>query len=512
MISKYQQTRNTRRESRTLVGRTRAGKLAPALALAVRPGEGGIVSQTVTLELDPIAGRMTTPITGEIVSVMVPVQAIDALKDPLADYPGMTEVLREKMRSGAPLFGLENETEISKRLGVNPRSIGGVKKVNEMARLAYICAVNHLRMRKYVKAVLLLASETGISPAVIGMTVLERLNGVLDPEDRVNGAVQLDLQAVNLPIKSDQIASIGTTAKVPSNGLTANPTLDANGNYDWTSQTNKIWAEMGGVNAGNVSLTDFYNAQKMDTLVREMRQLVDDNPQYGEEMVLSWAHGLSIDTGKVPFVIAERSEVFGRQIVPATDSAGVVADTMRSDMMLQLSATVPIPKTELGGIIITMITVRPDETLASQPHPFLSEPWGADNFVADELSLDPVAVTIRDLYSDCTAGQESTVALWTGLNALKQTYIHYGLNRHLDPNTVENKTAIWQLQTPLSVTPESVLYPAVLDHYPFSDTLAEVVRYQITANQVMQTPMIIGPTPVEELATIETADVFDEIP
>jgi hypothetical protein len=164
------------------------------MAEAFRESESGILSQTVSYELDPIAGRMITPITAELISVYVPVQACDALKNPLEAYAGNTEVVRDKMLSGTPLFDLEAESEISKRLGINPVSVGGVKKVNEIARLAHNAAVNYLRQRKYVKAVQLLADNMAVTPALISQTVLERLNGVLDPEDRVNGSVNLDLQ------------------------------------------------------------------------------------------------------------------------------------------------------------------------------------------------------------------------------------------------------------------------------------------------------------------------------
>lgn len=525
----YQSTRNVRRESRTLVGRFRGGKLAPVMATPVRGNEGGMLSQQITLELDPIAGRMITPITGELVSVFVPVQAIDAIKDPEADYAGMTEVLRQKLLSGNPLFGLENENEISKRCGVNPRSIGGVKKVNEMVRLAHNAAVNFLRQRKYVKATLLLHSSTAITPAIISQTVLERLNGVLDPDDRINGQVHLDLPTIKLPVQGITQSSnttqynngvplgVGDASKisVQLRGTQSTPLDGArldfkrkDGNPAGTELD--IYTMFEGASAGGVSLLDFYNAEKMDQLTRTMRKIVDDNPQYGEEMVLNWAHGLSVDTGKVPFVIHEQRQVFGRNIIPATDSAGVQDDVMRSDMMLGMNFAVPIPRTELGGIIITFASIKPDETISSQPHPFLSDVWGAENFVADELALDPQPVTIRELDSDCTAAQENTVALYTGLNALKQTYVSYGLNRALDPETVENKTAVWQLEVPLSVAPDTILYPENLNHYPFADQAAEVCTYTIMSNAVVQTPMIIGPTPVEELAIIGDEDIFEQ--
>ena len=526
----YQTPRNVRRESRTLVGRFRGGKLAPVMAVAVRPSEGGVLSQSITMELDPIAGRMITPIVGELVSVFVPVQAIDALENPAAQYAGMTEVLREKLLSGNPLFGLEPEGEISRRCGVNPRSISGVKMVNRMVRVGHNAAVNYLRQRKYVKASTVQHSNTAVTRAILGQTVLERLNGVLDPDDRINGMVQLELPSVQLPVSG--IATMSSAGAVvtsidvrETDGGGATETYPANGHLvvgnslrmrvapgdvanSWMPQ---VFAHLNGVEAGGVSLVDFYNAEKMDALTRRMREIVDANPEYGEEMVLRWAHGLSVDAGKVPFVIHEQRQVFGRAIAAATDTAGIEGDVMRSDMMLAMNFTVPVPKTELGGIIITFAVLKPDETLSSQPHPILSDVWGLDNFVADELALDPVAVTIRELDSDCTAGQEATVAMYTGLNALKQTYVHYGLARNLDPATVENKTAVWQLEIPMSVTADNILYPANLEHYPFADQAAEVCTYTVTSNVTMQTPMIFGPTPVEELAVIADEDLFEQV-
>lgn len=505
MPATYQSTRNVRRDSRTLVGRFRGGKLAPVAAVPVKGNEGGLLSQSITLELDPVAGRLITPITAEMISIFVPVQAIDAIKNPDADFAGLTEVIREKLLSGNPLFGLEDEGEISKRCGVNPRSISGAKKVNEAVRLAHNAAVNYLRTRKYVNATKLLANNTAITPALISQTVLDRFNAVLDPDDRINGMVNLDIPHMQLPVHSTDQREAGSPTRYEIRGKNA-PT-GADGDWDWDGE---IWAELNGAEAGGVSLTDFYNAEKMDGLVRKMRSIVDANPEYGEEMVLRWAHGLSVDTGKIPFVIHEQRQVFGRSIAPAMDTVGVEEKIIRSDMLQQLSFTVPIPKTELGGIVITFAAIKPDETISSQPDPFLSEPWGVENYVADELALDPVPVTIRELDSDCDQGDENTVAMYTGLNQMKALYIHYGLTRQVNPTTLDEKTVVWQLEVPLSVTPDTILYPENLPHTPFADTTAEVCTYTISSNAVLQTPMIIGPTPVEELAVLNDNDLFEQ--
>lgn len=535
------QRMNTRRESRNIAGRFRGGKLAPAMAVPFLGGEGGMLSQTATVELDRIAGRIVTPISLRLVSVYVPVQAIDAIKAPDAEYAGMTEVLRQKLLSGNPLFGLENETEISKRLGVEPRSIGGVKKVNEAARLAHNAAVNFLRKRKYVYATEIPHTHSAVTPALLGSTVLERLNGVLDPDDRINGQVELSFPDVNLPLVGNPEVSGLTVNSVAgvSSGSSTTFQLDKAGNVVANGSVNTgfyspanvrrasgntvagfvpptvnlgvagVFAQLNGFASNGVRLTDFYTAQRVDELVREMRRVADENPMDGEDMVLRWAHGLSVDTGRHPFVLYEAERIFGETYRAAMDGVGLMDEVAVTENRLQVSFTVPVPRTELGGIVITFLSVVPDETIAHQPHPILSAPWGAINQVADELKLDPVPVTMREVNADVPQASENTVAFYTGHNELKKAYVNYGFNRHLDPTTVENKTAIWQLEIPASVTPENIIYPENLSHYPFLDQSAEVATYTLRSEAVIKTPLYFGPSPVETLAVIDDAEILE---
>lgn len=526
----YQSSRNVRREARTLRGELRGGKLHPVMITPVLGNEGGMISQSITMELKPIAGRLITPITAELTSVFVPVQAMDALKFPDADYAGLTEVIREKLLTGNPLFDLENDNLLAEILRVNPVKVSGVAKVNEVVRLAHNAAVNFLRQRKYVKATLLASTNLTVTPAIITKTILERMDGVLDPEDRVNGSVKLNFGNMKLPVSGVAVGNSPAAAAAgvgavglwsdSASGALGSPTVShthtRNAAYTYfatdASGVPQIFANLGDGDAGSVSLTDFYLAEKQDALVRAMRKMVDDNPEYGEEVVLRWAHGLSVDNGRIPVVIAERSVVFGQSLQTATDAAGIEADVKRSDMMVNFGFDVMAPKTELGGVVITFASVKPDETVSSQPHPFFGDVWSAQNFVADEMALDPVPVTIRQLDSNCTSGQESTVAFYTGHNAIKRLYVDYGLTRNLDPNDVSNKTAVWQLEIPTSVTPDNILYPVNLEHYPFADQAADCCIYTINHSATLQTPMIFGPSPVEELAIIETADIFEDAP
>lgn len=518
--SKYMKPRAVRRESRNPAGRFRGGKLSPVMAVPFRESESGILNQSAVLELDPVAGRMITPITAEVVAVYVPVPAMDALEYPDQDYPGNAEVIRQKLLSGAPLFPLEEESYISKRCGVAPVMVNGVPMVNSAVRLAHNCAVNYLRRKKYVYAAQVDASNVYQTPAILSQTVLDKLNAVLDPEDRVNGAVAFQIPQMELPVKGIGIV-VPQTDSFPDTNVVAReadetyPTYaKANvGGAEWAMERRastpfpNVRAMLSGTTS-QISLTDFYTAEVQDALTREMRQIVDDNPEYGEELVARFAHGMSTDVGDQPFELYRKEVIFGQQIKPAMD--GPSLGQTQSNHMVEFEYSVLVPPTEFGGVVITFLSVKPDETLGSQPHPVFADAWGARNYVADELAIDPVPVKARQVNSDVALADEDNVMFYIANNGLLKNYVNYGFTRNLDLNTVENKTALWQLQIPMSVTPETIVYPENLDHYPFVDNLAEICTYTFRSVARIDTPIIFGPTPVEELAAIETENVFND--
>jgi hypothetical protein len=517
MLTRYQQARTRRMEDRHVGGRFRAGVLAPVMAHKFKGSEGGMMSQQLFFQLDPIPGRIMSQIYAEVVSVFVPVQALHALKNPEADYPGSEDVIRAALADGETLFDLEEETEISKRCGINPKSIGGVKKSCESARLAYIAAVNFLRRQLYVNATQQSKTETAILPAILSKTVLQRLNGVLDPEDRVNGAVSLN---AHIPVRG---IGLGTTSPNTVNaGMThsdgTQETVDLARTTDNTFRmeveqdaANKWYPKVEAVLGTQISVSDFYQAERMDQLVRTMRKFVDDNPEKGEEIVTRWAMGLSLDVGRDPVVLYRRRVSMNNAVERPMDGASI--DDLRTYPTNGIRFTVPVPKTEFGGVVVTMASIKPDEVLSSQPHPMFTEPWAQDNFVADEMAAvagDPVGVTLRELDSDIDQGNETDIGLYVGNHGLKRFYRQYGWNRHLDTNDVDAETSIWQLEVPMSVTPENVNYPEPLPQTPFADTTAEICTYGCRSSLTVETPLIFGPTPVEELAAIEDANIFEE--
>lgn len=513
--------RNSRRESRHLAGRFRGGKMVPVGAFAVLGGESAVIQQRMTVELDAIAGRLITPTSLRFTMAFVPVEACDALLNADDENAGVREVIRRKLSAGETLFGLEAESDISKLCGINPRSVSGDKKVNSIVRIAYNAAVNYMRQRLYTYATLLTHSNTAVVPALLSATALQRLNGVLEPDERINGAVQLDIPSMDLPVRGiwqNNNTNVSGAAAYSSQAdeILVNHTGGAHGLRFKRKEGNPagtdldIYAELDGLMAGGVSLTDFYNAEKMDQITRRMRDIIDANPVEGEEAVLRWALGLQLEAGKEPVILTQREVFLQAGYKEATDAAGIMDETMISRVGGQIQISQVIPQTELGGIVMCLAEVKPDEALDEQPHPILSDSWGPINQVADELKLDPVKVIQRDLSSSVLTADEAKVAFYTGHNELKRAYVSYGYNRLIDLDEVETKNTIWQYAVPTSVTPENINYPETLDHYPFLDALADVVNYALETTLVVSTPMFFGPTPVEKVGIIDDENLFGD--
>jgi len=534
MQTKYMQPRDTRTEYNAPAGRFRGGKLVPVACQIMRESESGVINQTIALELDAVAGRLLSQINAEVHVVYVPALAVDKLKNPTLEGAGIGEIFREKLLQGV-VFDLENDNIISQKCNIIPRSIAGVKKVNEIVRLGHNCAVNYLRRQRHIKATLLTSASAVVTPALLSQNVLEMMNGVLDPEDRVNGKVNLNLggDALVKGLLINKNVDYGGTNYNPENATSVygfesgNPVQQAR--TGWSVDDGiapvgsvmlaveqdpnnpdmpRITAEFPSNNGAGISLKDFYTAERMDDLTRQMRATIDANPEYGEELVTRMAHGLSVETGRECFTMYHKTGPIKNWIARAMDGANL--DTMQTETAGAISFTLPVPATEFGGCVYTFVSIKPDETLARQPHPVGSDVWTAINYLADELAVDPVQVSMRELDCDVAAVNEGDTALWVGPNHMLKRYATYGFTRDTDLTTVANKSAIWQVEIPLSVTADNVIYPETVDHYPFKDQTADVVQYNVQHTAAIRTPRIFGPTPVEELAQIETDNLFED--
>lgn len=522
-LTKHMNPINRRGESRTLAGQMKGAYLYPLNATPVLGSERGMFNQKVVLEMEPVAGRLLSEVTAHVITIYVPTLATDVLKNDTDQYAGMADAFRAKVNTSDVLFDLEAETDISKYAGIVPRHMPDGKKVSEKIRLAYIAAANYLARRLHVSAVQYDKTKTSLVTALLGSTVLDRFNGVLDPEDNINGAVDL---TGTIPVRgagfiestqtgSAQVYSVrepGDTAPKNMTGWAADG-QSAAGHVtlfvkrdDAVSYTPDIYAEFTGDQS--LSIKEFYAAEMRDRITRELRAILDQNPELGEEMILNITHGLSVDTGAQPFIMYEREWVLNSGVQRAMDGPNL--DKLNTNLAGGLEYTVPIPQTEFGGVIITLAQIKPDESVDAQPHPLVSHPEAAINFKADELAIDPEPVQVRDLYGDCDLLDAETRVMYAARNELKRNYVQYGFNRMVDPNAIASKNSIWTYSVPLSVTPELVYYPEDFQQYPWGNQIGPICTYTCATQASIQTPLIYGPTPLEELPIIETENIFGE--
>lgn len=509
----------------------RGGKLQPVMAAPLLPGEAGALRQVINCRLDPIPGELRTPVTAHVQAVYVPNPAIDAHLDPNQDYPGNVDICREKYLAET-LFSLEWEGDISRRCGINPRAVNGQLLVSNFVRAAHNVAVNYLRRRVHNKAAQLENTNWDITPALYSTTVLDRMGAVLNPEDRVDGSFGLQLPEVNIPVRGIGVKTTATTpfsnsgevvyenvdntSHPDNNGATTSYTYSSELGTDWVIERAggngdprpHIYAAMEGQQVNDFSLRDLYRAERMDGLTRIMRKLVDENPEYGDELVQRFAHGLSMDLGAQPVVVYDREHKFGNSIRPAMDGPSLGKVQTATDVNVEF--VLPLPRTELGGVVITFVSVKPDETIQNQPHPIMASDYKAFNHAADSLALDPVPITARDMDSEVAVEDENTVLMYGPNNGLYRSYQSSGFVRDTDPAQFEDEMALWQVDVPLSVTPENVIYPADISHAPFADAQADVVSATVQSVLTVQTPIIYGPSPIEDLAVLDADDVFED--
>jgi hypothetical protein len=497
----FNKKRRYRRWQNTHFGGMEAVKAHPLSVCRFRPDEGGMVTTNLNIKLAPVSGFMRSKAYVDVVQVFVPYQAMELLEigDAQQDA-GVTEMARRRLMAGQGI-GLGGETAVSRAMNVHPKSVGGVKMVNKTVHLAYIAAVNHLRKSAYYAADTLPNNAWNIAPAVLTSNVLERFNGVLDPERNIDGGINL---TGSLPIKGIAVTD-GVAYGGPSGDV-----KDAEGEvqqYDkWAGSTQlaievddtgtpQIRANLSGTS--EITLRDMMESQVLDGLIREFARLRDADPINGEEVIARALYGLSVDYDHNCQVMYRNVYALSPKYARPTDGPSINDVSTHYEMEDRIATVVP--RSELGGQLVTIAMVKPLETLSKQPDPAQTEAWELVNRVHDETQLEEVLLRRSDLESDVLAADEDTPVFWTGQNAHLHEYVTQGPNER-QTSGVEMKSSMWTYPIPTSVTPENINYPeAGVDMYPFFNWNGAHAEYTIAQSALISTSLAKGPNPVEKI-------------
>lgn len=486
-VNKIRDTFNGKRRLRgwknTHFGGMKAVKAQPLAMCRFRPDEGGTVSTKVHIKLAPVAGYMRSKAYVDLVQVFVPYQAMELLYYPDQQDAGVTEMARRRLLAGGgiPLGG---ESEISKACNVHPRKVGGSARVTNTIHLAYSAAVNHLRKAAYHAAEQLDKFNYDIAPAVLSANILERFNGVLDPERHIDGAINL---TGNLPLKITGSHTAGALLgdKVGPDGETV------------VEQTSDDQYEVDLAGTSEISLRDMMESKLLDGMFRYFAKMIEDDPVNGEEKVERALYGLSVDFDHNCQVMYRK--VFELTAAHQRPMDGASINDVSAHFEMQTSLKTLVPVSELGGQLVTIAMVKPLETLEAQPDPAQTEAWQLVNRIHDETELEEKLLKRADLESDVLAADEDQPVFWVGHNALAHNYNTEGPNAQQIAG-VEMQSSMWTYPIPTSVTPENVNYPAAgIDMYPFYNWNGDHAEYHITQVAAISTSLAKGPNPVEKI-------------
>lgn len=483
-----------------------AVKAHPLSMVRFRPDEGGTVQTNLHINLAPVSGFMRTNAYVDVYQVLVPYQAIE--KAIVAtDDKGVTEMAKRRLLEGQGI-GLTGETEISKACNIHPRSVGGSKKVSASIHVAYNAAVNHLRKAAYHAADEAPLGGATILPAILSANVLDRFGGVLDPERHIDGAINLtgDL-AVKGISKGNQTFPTTAQQGVETDGNSWSTYDDAAqiGNTADTAfyveeDPNKpgypnIRVNLDGAN--ELTLRDMIESQALDGLIRQFAQMIENDPINGEEAVERALYSMSVDYDANCQVMFHKR--FELTAVHRRPMDGASFNDVSGNWELNTSFATLVPRSELGGQLVTIAMVKPMETLEAQPDPSQTEAWEVVNRIHDETQLDEVLLTRADLESDVAAIDEDQSAFWVGHNHLKHDYTTQGANAQQVFET-EMQSAMWLYAVPTSVTPSNINYPAEgVDMYPFHNWTGAHAEYTIDQVAAISTSLAKGPTPIERI-------------
>lgn len=509
---RYQGQRRLRPWMVSHFGGMEAAKLHPLACCAFRPDEGGTVSTMLNVNLAPVSGYMRSNAYAHVQQVFVPYQAIEKLELAEQADAGVTEMTRRRLMAGEGI-GLEAENVISKAAYVHPKAIGGSKKVSKTVRLAYIAAVNHLRRVAYFNAALLPKTETAIQPALLTANILERFEGVLEPEKLVDGAINLtgELPVRGIALAAERYHPDGAARDVyetggnattyhgwnqhtASTGVNAGSGIFTLGADPDNPGFPKVFADLSG--AGEITLRDMMQSKKLDELVRSFAQMINDDPLHGEEKVARALYGLSVDYDDDCQVMYDHVYEIAPRHQRPTDGASI--NQISAHFELNDRFATVVPRSELGGQLITLVSVKPLETLDERPDPAQTEVWQVRNIIHEETELDEQLLPRRELESNIAAIDEDTPAFWVGYNSHLHHYSVQGPNVQQTSN-IEMQSSMWTYPIPTSVTPENISYPGTINMYPFFNWNGSAAEYTIRQVAAISTSLARGPNPVERI-------------
>lgn len=387
--------RSIRRHNMNGITSLPSGKAVP-IAVSGILREDAVRSGRVrfTFEMLETAEMILNPINVRVLAYFVPWLAFDRFERSM-DQLNRSYMGKPKVDGGAVVpfietaaFGAHGANAIYKYLGLH----GGA---TDLVNTAYIEAYNQIfNYRCRNRSPKLVAShrtrlQTDLAPAFWNHSQFEHVVPNFD-QAAVDGQVSLNVVNANMPVKFSRgvtplTLQMGSNIVENGYGLQAAP---ANGTGSAVAV--QVVAELA-ANGITVSLSNIELAKKTAAFAQARKQYGGHSDEWLVDMLMS---GLTVpdEAWKEPMLVGDQSTVVGMAKRFASDGANLSKSAVNGATFIEMS--LQLPRCPMGGVLMVLAEVTPEQLFERQSDPFLYSKTVADFPDALRDELDPTKVQV----------------------------------------------------------------------------------------------------------------------
>lgn len=505
------QFQRTRRADRAVAMTSgRAGKVIPVSYIPILRGDSGSGRISVDLDLAEMPKPLLNGVVANVQAWFVPKSAhaqFASYDEFMASYNNTTiKALGAADRTPPEWCDLSTDTlrtpessDVYKSLGIHWKPDGSQTLQNDILD-AYALIWNFRAAAHSEKiARRVYASENYAQAREVGRAFwpTNRYSHVVSDYEKalITGDLSLDVLAGQVPIKSSDWGSNGTTKSWPAIAGNVAPGTDANGDYDWTTE---IFGDMAGQSIG-ITLADLDKSRQLQSFaaLKATYQGTDTTGFVSEDAIMAdLMSGLRVpeDEYRRPWLLDSKMVPFGMAERHATDGANLTESVSRGRAAATLSMN--LPEQDSGGVILVTVEVVPERIYERQSDEWLYciTPSDFPDALRDVLRVEPVdgvlnrRLDARHATDAATYGFEPLNTKW------QRDFTRLGgAFYQADPANpfTEQRSALWlpNIVNP-DFTEDHYLVPESFPHDVFSDTLADafeaVVRHEFAVSGLTQ--------------------------
>lgn len=524
--------RSMRRHNARSITSFPAGKSVPIFAAgllredSVRSGR-----MRFQFEMMETAEIVMNPINVRVMAYLVPMLALDR-------FQGSMDILNRSYKGEPPMdgetpipfietaaFGAHGANAIYKHLGFHGRA-------DQLVNTAYLEAYNQIqnfrRRNRSPKLSPRTRLQTDLAPAFWQHEQFAHVVPAFD-QAAIDGEVPLNVANARMPIRgigsnaasfapSGAGVSVREAAGDGSAVTYANAQRTADGGDQFIKYTAKdvpgvgarwvpdIFAELQD-NGITVSLANIELAKKTAAFAQLRKQYSGHTDEWLIDLLMQ---GITVpeQAFKQPMLIGERSTIVGMSKRYATDAGNLAESAVNGATFVDLS--LQVPRIPMGGVIMVLVEVTPEQLFERQTDPFLMAKTVSDFPDALRDDLDPIKVmTVPNEYVDVRHTAPADTFGYAPNNYMWNVTAPRAGGKFLRPTTNtafdEDRQRIWSAETVDPTLAEDFYLCTALHQKPFAVTTGDTFEVVTIGELFIEGNTQFG-TPL-----IEASDDYDKI-